>query len=155
MTPDVAHMGVMGLLTSVVAPGLVLATRPVVRWHRVPAPPALVLPLFVLLHGALTIVMGLRPLSVVTDTLLHGLLVVAAAVFWLPVLVPRPGFPEPARGVYLFLAAPSLDLAAVFLVIAGREPAGLAMIVGMMPLCLAAVAVAWRWIVREEREVSS
>ncbi|GHF32249.1 hypothetical protein AMYBAR_003422 [Amycolatopsis bartoniae] len=155
MTPEIVHMGVMGLLTSVVAPGLVLATRSSIRWHRIPAPPVLVLPLFVLLHGLLTIVMGLWSLSMVTDTLLHAVLVVAAAVFWLPVLVPRPGFPEPARGVYLFLAAPSLDLAAVFLVIDGHEPGGLAMIVGMMPLCLAAVVVAWQWIVREEREVST
>lgn len=155
MSPEIVHMGVMGLLTSVVAPALVLATRSSIRWHRVPAPPLVVLPLFVLLHGFLTIVMGLRPLSTVTDLLLHGLLVIAAAVFWLPVLVPRPGFPESARGVYLFLAAPSLDLAAVFLVIDGHEPGGLAMIVGMMPLCLAAVAVAWQWIVREEREMSS
>ncbi|MTD57002.1 hypothetical protein GKO32_23945 [Amycolatopsis sp. RM579] len=87
--------------------------------------------------------------------MLHGVLLAGAIVFWLPVLVPRKGFPEPARGVYLFLAAPSLDLAAVYLVIAGHEAGGLAMIVGMMPLCLAAVGVAWRWIVREEQEAAS
>ncbi len=49
------HMAVMGLLTSVVAPALVAGTRRAVPWHRVPAPPGLTLPLFVLLHGTVTV----------------------------------------------------------------------------------------------------
>jgi cytochrome c oxidase assembly factor CtaG len=151
MTGEIVHMASMGLLTSVVAPGIVLATRGSARWRRVPAPPMLVLPLFLILHAAVTVLMGMRDLPDLADLCLHAVLLVGAVVFWLPVLVPAPGFPEAGRGVYLFLAAPSLDLAGVYLVIIGQEPGGLAMIVGMLPLCLAAVVVTWRWIAREER----
>jgi hypothetical protein len=154
MTGEVVHMSAMGLLTSLVAPGIVLAGRRFVPWRRVPSPPVLVLPLFLLLHTTITITMGLAEPAVPPDLALHGLLLAAAVWFWLPVLQPRPGTPEAARTVYLFLAGPSLDLAAVFLIIRGNESGGLAMIVGMLPLGIAAVAVTWRWIVREDRRAA-
>ncbi|GLY63946.1 hypothetical protein [Amycolatopsis taiwanensis] len=148
---EVAHMAGMGLMTSVVAPGLVLVGRRFVPWRRLPAPPVLVLPLFLALHSTLTVAMGRTDFPVPADLALHTLLLAAAVWFWLPVLQPRPGRPEAVRAVYLFLAGPSLDLAAVYLIIAGEERAGLAMIIGMLPLGLAAVVVMWRWIVREDR----
>ncbi|MFD2420692.1 hypothetical protein [Amycolatopsis pigmentata] len=151
MTEEMVHMGAMGLLTSVVAPGIVMAGRRFVPWRRVPAQPVLVLPLFLALHAAITIAMGVAEFAVPADLALHGLLLVAAMWFWLPVLQPRPGAPDAARTVYLFLAGPSLDLAAVYLIIRGNEPGGLAMIVGMLPLGIAAVAVTWRWMAREDR----
>ncbi|WP_210718207.1 hypothetical protein [Amycolatopsis acididurans] len=145
------HMAMMGLLTSVLAPVLVLAGQRFVPWQRVPASALITLPVFLVLHGALTIVMARQEFPVVVDTALHAVLLAGAMWFWLPVLRPGPGLPEPARAVYLFLAAPSLDLAAVVLIILGDETGGLAMIVGMLPLGLVAIAVTWRWITREER----
>ncbi|WP_211330413.1 hypothetical protein [Prauserella muralis] len=150
MTGGIVHMGAMGLLVSVAAPVLVLATRERVPWRRVPAPPAAVLPGFVVLHGIVTIVPAHWHLPAPVDGLLHAVLLAGAVVFWLPVVGPRrPG--EAARAVYLFLAGPSLDLAAIYLIIQGDSAGGLAMIVGMLPIGLAAMAVTWRWITEEER----
>lgn len=151
MGGEIVHMAAMGLLTSVVAPAIVLAGRRFVPWRRVRAPPALVLPIFLALHSTLTVAMGRIEFPVPADLALHALLLAAAVWFWLPVLQPKPGTPDAVRAVYLFLAGPSLDLAAVYLIIVGEERAGLAMIVGMLPLGLAAVVVMWRWIVREDR----
>lgn len=148
---EIVHLAGMGLMTSVVAPGIVLAGRRFVPWRRLPAPPALVLPLFLAFHGTLTVAMGRTEFPVAADLPLHTLLLAAAVWFWLPVLQPRPGRPDAVRAVYLFLAGPSLDLAAVYLIIVGKESAGLAMIVGMLPLGLAAIVVTWQWIVREDR----
>lgn len=56
------------------------------------------------------------------------------------------------RGGDRFLAAPLLDLPAVGMVAAGHTVAGLAMMVGMLPVGVAAAAVTWSWVNREERE---
>ncbi|MES9522502.1 hypothetical protein [Streptomyces capoamus] len=77
----------------------------------------------------------------------------AAVLFWLPAAArTRHRLDDPGRCLYLFLAAPLLDLPAVAVVAAGRTAAGLAMIVGMLPLGVAAAAVTWSWVNREERE---
>ncbi|RKN39051.1 hypothetical protein D7294_22775 [Streptomyces hoynatensis] len=84
--------------------------------------------------------------------LLEGALAAGALAFWLPVLVPGPRrLSAPGRCLYLFLAAPLLDLPAVALVACGHAAGGLAMIAGMLPLPLAALAVTWRWVLAEER----
>ncbi|CAM2980896.1 hypothetical protein SAXI111661_11825 [Saccharomonospora xinjiangensis] len=142
------HMAGMGLAISVVAPALVLATRRGVAWQRVPAPPLLVLPAFVALHAVVTVA-GHAVTPFGPWLALHGALFAGAVWFWLPVLAGRN---SPAlRSVYLFLAGPALDLAAIYLIIAGDVAGGLAMIVAMLPIGLAAVAVTWRWITEEER----
>lgn len=151
MTSEILHMGAMGLLTSVVAPVLILLTSRRVPWHRVPAPPLLVLPLFFLLHGAVTVLSTLHHLPSGVDAALHALLLAGAVVFWLPVVGPGHHHPDALRSVYLFLAGPALDLAAVYVIIVGHSAGGLAMIVGMLPIGFAAIGVTWRWITREER----
>jgi hypothetical protein len=150
MTGEIVHMAAMGLLVSVLAPAVVLLAAGAVPWHRIPAPPVPALVLFVLLHGAVTATMVHVTMPWLADTALHALLLAAAIVFWLPVLDPGRRVPDPVRSVYLFVAGPSLDLAAVYLIVRGQEAGGIAMIVAMLPIGLAAVAVTWRWIHREE-----
>lgn len=145
------HLAGMGLLVSLGAPALIAGTRRFVPWHRVWAPPLLTLPGFVVLHGAITVAMAHTAPATAAATATHGVLLLGAVVFWLPVVVPG-GRSEATRCVYLFLAGPALDLAAVYLVITGDEAGGLSMIVGMLPIGLAAVALTWRWLTREERE---
>lgn len=142
------HMAAMGVLVSLVAPVLVLVTRRRVEWSSVPAPPMLVLPVFVVLHAIVTIV-GQEIHDAAWQGMLHTGLFAGAVWFWLPVLVGELG--QAARSVYLFLAGPALDIAAIYLIINGDSAGGLAMIVAMLPIGLAAVAVTWRWIAAEER----
>jgi hypothetical protein len=84
-------------------------------------------------------------------------LLVAAVLFWLPVAAgTRHRLDDLGRCLYLFLATPLLDLPAVAVVAAGRSAQGLAVIVGMLPLGVAAAAVTWSvtwsWVNREERQ---
>ncbi|ALO91701.1 hypothetical protein SHL15_0500 [Streptomyces hygroscopicus subsp. limoneus] len=80
-------------------------------------------------------------------------LLASAVLFRLPAVArTRHRLDDPGRCLYLFLAAPLLDLPAVGMVAAGRTAAGLAMIVGMLPVGIAAAAVTWSWVNREERE---
>ncbi|MFF4761749.1 haloacid dehalogenase type II [Streptomyces sp. NPDC001292] len=58
---------------------------------------------------------------------------------------------DPGRCLYLFPAAPLLDLPAVGVVAAGRPADGLAMITGMLPVGITVAAVTWSWVNREER----
>jgi cytochrome c oxidase assembly factor CtaG len=162
---SVIGMLVMGLLTSVVAPLLVVAGRrragrdsPLERpWaHDAAAPrrrPGLAVPVllgFAVVHTAVV----LTPADTATTAVgLHALLLAAAVVLWLPVLGRgTTRLPEAGRCAYLFLACPLLDLAGVAVVVRGDELAGIAMIVGMLPIPLAAVILTWRWITGEERE---
>ena len=57
----------------------------------------------------------------------------------------------PAAGLYLFLAMPAADLTAVWLMARGETGAAGVMLAAMAPLGIAAVAVSWSWILREER----
>ncbi|PZS39525.1 MAG: hypothetical protein DLM62_07855 [Pseudonocardiales bacterium] len=72
-------------------------------------------------------------------------------VFWAPVLGVRRRLPDAARMLYLYTAIPLLDAPGVWLVAHGDSSGGLAMITGMLPMGLIAVAVTWSWINREER----
>jgi hypothetical protein len=54
-------------------------------------------------------------------------------------------------GSLLFLAMPAADLTAVWLMVRGETTAVGVMLAAMLPLGIAAVAVSWRWILREER----
>lgn len=153
MNPHVVHMATMGLLVSVVAPALaaVVARVPAVdRW----TPPALVaLPGFALLHAAVTVLVEAPGSAADAGTVAaaHTVLLAGAVAFWAPVLGARRRLPEAGRVVYLFLAGPVLDLAGVWLVATGDSAGGLAMIVGMLPIGVAALVLTWRWVVDEER----
>jgi len=139
----VVHMVTMGLLVSGVAPMLAYVARHTTLDRL--APPAVVaLPAFAVLHGALTITGAGGPLA-------EAVLLAGAVVLWMPVVGTRRRLPDAGRAVYLFLAGPLLDLAGVWLVATGDGPGGLAMIVGMLPIGIAAIVVTWRWITSEER----
>jgi cytochrome c oxidase assembly factor CtaG len=146
----VAHMAAMGLLVSVLAPALVLLGRG--RWlvDRLALPGLVALPAFTVLHAAVTL--GLDGLSAASAALGTVLLLVGAVAFWSPVLGERRRLADPARAAYLFIAAPVLDLPAVWLVAEGRVAEGLAMVVGMLPVGGAAIGVTWRWVTMEERQ---
>ncbi|HEX6469396.1 MAG TPA: hypothetical protein VF069_09895 [Streptosporangiaceae bacterium] len=154
-TAEIIHMGFAGVATSVLAPALVVLARNVRRpWNpdRFAVPAAVAWPLFVAAHTAIMIPMGVGDPPVAADLGLHAVLMACAVLFWLPVLGLRRRLSDPGRMLYLFLAAPVLDLAGVWIVAEGNSAGGLAMIVGMLPLGVAAVATTWRWIAREERE---
>jgi cytochrome c oxidase assembly factor CtaG len=144
------QMAGMGLMTSLLAPAIVLGTRTRYRWSALswPAPAPLVA--FVILHGAVTLGMDSLPAGAAISLLVHCVLLLGAFAFWLPVLGGPHRLDPGGRAVYLFLGAPSLDLAGVFLVARGDSIGGLAMIVAMFPIGLAAVWLAWRWIRDEE-----
>jgi cytochrome c oxidase assembly factor CtaG len=72
--------------------------------------------------------------------------------FWFPVLAGRLG--DPGRSLYLFGAAPAVDLVGAALMVRGDEAAGVAMLAGSLPIVFAAIAVTWQWLSREEHEVT-
>jgi cytochrome c oxidase assembly factor CtaG len=84
----------------------------------------------------------------------HAALLATALLFWLPVVGRNP-VPHPLRGaervLYLFAAAPAVDLAAASLMARGEDAAGAAMLAGMLPIALAAVLSAWAWLRGEHR----
>jgi hypothetical protein len=150
MSPHVLDMAAMGLLVSALAPLLLLGLRIALPPLEPPAPPApATLACFVVLHAAMTLGL-LRPL----DTAAPIVLLLGALVFWTPVLGSRPLSP-PARLVYLFVAMPALDLPGVWLVARGDGPGGIAMILGMLPIGMIALAQVWRWATDEERRVAA
>jgi cytochrome c oxidase assembly factor CtaG len=149
--PEAVHMAGMGLLTSTVAPLLVVATRRRFGWWALSWPAVVAMPFFLVLHGTLMIEMDAVERTEWLHVLVDASLVVAAIVFWLPVLGTRRRLDSIGRCVYLFLAAPTLDLAGVVIVARGNSAGGLAMIVGMLPIGLTAVVLTWRHLREEER----
>jgi putative membrane protein len=84
----------------------------------------------------------------------HSVFLVTALVFWSVALAAEPlpvRLAAPARFVYLLAAMPVNDAAGAYLMATGRPGAGAAMIAGMMPLGVAAVAIGWSWAAGEER----
>jgi hypothetical protein len=158
MNAEVVHMAFGGACTSLLAPGLVSLGRrihPALNPDRFALPAAAILPLFVLGHAAVMILMASCEPPPLLDVSLHGCLLAMAIGFWLPVLGERHRLSDPGRTVYLFLAAPTLDLPGVWVIIHRHAAGGLAMIVAMLPIGLSAVVVTWRWILREDRCPSS
>jgi cytochrome c oxidase assembly factor CtaG len=153
----IAHMAEMGLITSAVAPGILLLARRGWGWRwaglrLLPLPAPVLLAGFVVLHAAITLAMDGSEPSPPVHLVLHAVLLFGALAFWLPVLGPDPLTPA-GRMVYLFVGAPALDLAAVVVVARGDSAGGLAMIVAMLPIGLAALGSTWHWLVEEERAV--
>ncbi|MFF9127076.1 hypothetical protein ACF09J_27990 [Streptomyces sp. NPDC014889] len=152
--PAVA-MGLSGLVLAAVVPGVVRLTRYSPLWRRSSVPAVVALPLLVVLHAWVVLGDPLRLPPPGGALPAETALVVAAVLFWLPVLAgTRHRLSDPGRCLYLFLAAPLLDLPAVGVVAAGRPAEGLAMIVGMLPVGIAAAAVTWSWANREERSAA-
>jgi cytochrome c oxidase assembly factor CtaG len=110
---------------------------------------------FVAAHWAALLVAGTQHhLTGLAHLGLHALLLAAGVLFWLPVLghgqvVRR--LRGPAASLYLFLAMPAADLTVVWLMARGETAAVGTMLAAMLPLGIAAVAVSWSWILREER----
>ncbi|MER6531493.1 hypothetical protein [Streptomyces sp. NPDC001508] len=150
--PSVMAMGLAGFLPATVVPGLVLLLRRAPLWERVSLPAGAALALLVLTHAWAVLagpVAGLRPPGGALVT--EPVLVAAAVVFWVPVVGrTRHRLGDPGRCLCLFLAAPLLDLPALGVIAAGHSLEGLAMIVGMLPLAVAAAAVTWTWANQEE-----
>lgn len=147
------HMAEMGVITSLLAPAIILEGRRRWSWSLLSLPAPVALVGFVLLHGAITLGMDSMAAGRVSSLLLHAALLVGAIVFWLPVLAGPHRLDRAGRAVYLFLGAPALDLAGVVVVARGDSVGGLAMIVAMFPIGLAAVWAAWSWINGEEADV--
>jgi cytochrome c oxidase assembly factor CtaG len=75
--------------------------------------------------------------------------------FWMPVLGARGRrLGEPERALYLFLAAPAVDLVGVALMVRGDGGAGVAMLAGTLPIVVAAGIATWQWLAGEERRAS-
>jgi hypothetical protein len=145
------HMGLMGLLVTAMVPALLLAERGRLGSDRLALPAAVALPGFALLHAAVTLGADGAKVPAPLAASATPALLVGATVFWLPVFGRRRRLPDAGRAAYLFIAGPVLDLPAVWLVARGQIGGGLAMIVGMLPLGVAAIWVTWRWISTEER----
>lgn len=150
----IAEAATMGVAMAIVAPLLALyfSGRIGVIVRALSRHPALVLAALVGDHAALMAAMTGAWSPAWLTGLLRILLIVLAVAFWLPVVDRANGLSDAARVVYLFVAGPLLDLPALYLIAAGRTEAGLAMIVTMLPIPLAAVAAMYAWMRREERE---
>jgi hypothetical protein len=154
-THDTVEMAVMGLDTSVIAPAILLATRRWPGWAALSWPAPVGLPVFLVIHAGITVWMSLTMPTVLEDLAFQAGLIVASFVFWLPVLGVVRGLTDAGTMIYLYLAMPTMDLAGVWVVLRGDSAGGLAMIVAMLPVGVAAVVSTWRWLAAEEAAGSS
>jgi ubiquinol-cytochrome c reductase cytochrome c subunit len=140
------HMLEAGVTATLVAPALARAAA-----GRARVPPLFGWLVFVGSQWAFHVspALGVAERSPVAHVLLQAALLAAAVAFWLPVL--DGSFGGAARTLYLFLALPAVDLIALWFLASGRPEAGVAMLVGMLPLGVAAVVAAWVWVTDEER----
>lgn len=148
----VVDAAVMGIAMAAIAPLLALYFYSRIgRLVRVLARhPVLLVLVFVFSHAAFMGAMSGTWSAAWLTGLLRVLLIVVAVAFWLPVVDRVNGLGDAARVVYLFVAGPLLDLPALYLIAAGQSAAGLAMIVAMLPIPVAAVAAVYSWVRREE-----
>lgn len=152
------HIVAHALVALVAAPLLVIA---VPLRGPLPGPlarrlgPPLAWLAFVAAHWAALVIAGTQHhLTGLGHLGLHAMLLAAGILFWLPVLGDGRVMPRlrgPAASIYLFLAMPAADLTAVWLMARGETAAVGIMLAAMLPLGIAALAVSWSWILREER----
>lgn len=150
---DIIEMTIMGADTSLLAPAVYLLTRRWLPWDKVTLPAVPAVSVFLLAHTGITIWMALHMPTWSVDWLYQLGLLIASLIFWLPVLGPRRLGPG-GRMIYLFAAMPAMDMSGVFVVLHGDAAGGLAMIVAMLPVGVAAVASTWYWVATEEAAVS-
>ncbi len=120
-----------------------------------PAAPYAAWAAFIAVHWAALVIAGTQHhLTGLPHLGLHLVLLAAGVLFWLPVLGHGQVMPR-LRGatasLYLFLAMPAADLTVVWLMARGETTAVGVMLAAMAPLGIAALAVSWSWILREER----
>jgi cytochrome c oxidase assembly factor CtaG len=170
-----AHMVQHGLLTTVAAPLLVLG-QPVVlalrvapararrRFYGATARLRLVLDPWAALIAFVAVqwfvhwpaVLDAGEAHPPLHAALHLLLLASAVALFLPVLGRQP---VPRRlgsgraGAHLAIASVLVDLISVPYVAGGHGDAAAAMLAAMAPLALLATAIAWRGVMREEREM--
>ncbi|MER6683787.1 hypothetical protein [Streptomyces olivaceoviridis] len=153
LSRSLPHTAPSAVLVAAVVPAAVCCLRRSPLWERIGVPAGVALPLLVLTHAwaVLGDIVDLAPPG--GALVAEPVLLASAVLFRLPAVArTRHRLDDPGRCLYLFLAAPLLDLPAVGMVAAGHTAAGLAMIVGMLPVGIAAAAVTWSWVNREERE---
>jgi hypothetical protein len=150
MHQSLLAMAAMGLLTSVVAPAIVLSAGRFGGLGSFDLRAAVALPGFVVVHALITLGIDGGEWPQAAKTAAAVFLLLGAMAFWAPVLGSRHRLPVELAGVYLFVACPALDLPAVIMVARGNAAGGLAMIIGMLPIGITAVALTWRWITAEE-----
>ncbi|MFJ8781826.1 hypothetical protein [Streptomyces sp. NPDC102476] len=149
---SVAAMAWSGFALAAVVPGVIWCARRSPLWERVSLPPGVAMPLLVLLHAWVVLggPVGLEPAAGPFVT--EPVLLVGAVLFWVPVVArTRHRLSDAGRCLYLFLAAPLLDLPAVGVIATGHSAEGIAMIVAMLPLSIAAAVLTWSWVNQEER----
>ena len=148
------HMVEHVVLSVLVAPAIVLAWRamalpcprlgsPVVAWSA-----------FVIVQWSfhLTPLLEESQRSPLLNATEHLVFLAVGLWFWYPVL--GAGLGDPERSLYLFLAAPAIDVVGALLMARGDEGAGVAMLAGSLPIVVAAIAITWRWLAREQREAA-
>jgi cytochrome c oxidase assembly factor CtaG len=151
------------LITGVVAPLLVLASRRLrpslgpLPGHPLWAWSAFVITQWVFHLTPLLEASEGRPLVHAAE---HLAFIAVGLWFWLPVLGAAPAGPErrlaePGRALYLFLAAPAVDLVGVVLMVRGEGGAGVAMLAGTLPVVAAAGIVTWQWLTAEQRRATA
>lgn len=147
VSPHLLLWALTGLVTSTLAPAVVLlGDRRGWRWPTLP--PLVAFPAFVVLHGLIAFALVRYP-GPLAWLALHVPLLAGAVLFWSPALGHGRRLGPAGRSFYLLLSGPPLDLAGVGVIVLG-DLGGLAMIVGMLPLGVIAVAVTWQWITGEE-----
>lgn len=151
----VVHMAALGLLVSLVAPGLANVAALFPAADRLAPPARTTLPVFAALYLAVTVALGGSAGTGRIDpagpfaTAAHVLLLAGAVLFWAPVLGVRRRLPDRDRAVYLLLACPVLGLVAAWPVARGDGAGGLALIVGTLPIAAAAIAMTWSRVTEE------
>jgi cytochrome c oxidase assembly factor CtaG len=152
-----AHMIEHSVIAGLVAPLLVLA------WGRLLGRTPLGRPLwawtaFVIVQW----VFHLTPLleasrgTPVLHATEHLAFLLVGVWFWLPVLgAPGRRLGDPERALYLFLAAPAVDLVGVALMVRGDGAAGVAMLAGTLPIVAVAAIVTWQWLAAEQRHATA
>ena len=154
MSPE--HMVEHSLLTGVVAPLLVVAWRTLgglPRARPLPAWSAFVAAQWVFHFTPLLEASQGNPLLHSAE---HLAFLAIGVWFWVPVLGARDRrLGEAERALYLFLAAPAVDLVGVALMVRGDGGAGVAMLAGTLPIVAAAGIATWQWLAREERRTTA
>ena len=151
---NAGHMIEHSVLAMVVAPAIVLA------WVRLGLPrvrlghPAFAWVAFVVVQWAfhLTPVVEESQGAPLLHSLEHLVFLAVGVWFWVPVL--GWGLGDPGRSLYLFGAAPAIDLVGAALIARGDEAEGVAMLAGGLPVIVAAVWVTWAWLAREQRDAA-
>jgi cytochrome c oxidase assembly factor CtaG len=146
------HMVEHSLLSAVVAPAIVLAWVALRLPRPLSRPPLLAWSAFVAAQWAFHLTPLLERSQ--DSLLLHGAehlaFLVIGVWFWAPVL--GGGLGDPGRSLYLFTAAPVLDLVGVALMVRGDVGAGVAMLAGTLPIVAAAGIATWHWLARDHDE---